>query len=128
MIAISQSKSSALNRLEGFALTALLGGLPTAAITLLTAKLMGNNDIFAVPGGAATVAVLISLFYALIGPPLGCKFPKTFKYGYEPSFYDADLSVAEKIAQWRVKPLASVQLLSIALVLSLLVVCSLSQP
>jgi hypothetical protein len=127
MIAISHPKSSALNRLEGFALTALLGGLPTAAITLLTVRLMGNSDIFAVHGGAATVAILMSLFYGLIGPPLGRNFPKRFKYGYEPSFYDADLSIAEKIAQWRVKPLASVQLLSIALVLSLLVVCALSQ-
>ncbi len=97
MPAISETKSPAQNRLEGFALSAVLLGFPTYAVAVLVIKLMGAHEIVGSPGGPVIFVVL-----AL--------------------FYDARLSVADKIAQWRVQPAASVQLVSNVLLLSLLAV------
>ncbi len=122
MTAISETKSPAQNRLEGFALSAVLLGFPTYAAALLVIKLMGAHEIVGSPGGPAIFIVLASIAHALLSPPLARRFPSVVKYGYEPLFYDARLSVAEKIAQWRVQPAASVQLVSSVLLLSLLAV------
>jgi hypothetical protein len=46
-----------------------------------------------------------------MAPWLGAKF-KMFRQGYEPLFFDCTLSFSEKIAQWRVQPLASLQLVT----------------
>lgn len=72
--------------------------------------------------GAAILVVLASLVYALVGPPLAHKFPKLLGNGCEPLFFDANLSFAEKIAQWRTQPAASLQLVTTMLMLSLLAV------
>ncbi len=122
MTAISETKSPAQNRLEGFALSAVLLGFPTYAAALLVIKLMGAHEIVGSPGGPAIFIVLASIAHALLSPPLARRFPSVVKYGYEPLFYDARLWVAEKIAQWRVQPAASVQLVSSVLLLSLLAV------
>ena len=66
--------------------------------------------------------VLASIFHALATPWLGSKFPKFFKNGYELLFFDASLSFAEKIAQWRTQPVTSLQLVTTVLMLSLLAV------
>jgi hypothetical protein len=47
-------------------------------------------------------------------------FPRHFKNGYEAQFFDANLSLSEKIARWRAKPATSVQLMASVLLLSLL--------
>jgi hypothetical protein len=122
MTAISAAKSSVQNRLEGFALSALLIGFPTFAAAVLVIKLMGAHEIVGEPGGAAIFVLLASLAHALLGPAVGRLFPKRAKHAYEPLFYDARLSFAEKIAQWRTQPMASVQLVSNVLLLSLLAV------
>ena len=122
MTAISETKSPAQNRLEGFALSAVLLGFPTYAAALLVIKLMGAHEIVGSPGGPAIFIVLASIAHALLSPPLARRFPSVVKYGYEPVFYDAHLSVTEKIAQWRMQPTASVQLVSNVLLLSLLAV------
>ena len=70
--------------------------------------------------------VLATLFYALIGPPLGRKFPKLLGNGYEPLFFDANLSFAGKIAKWSTKSAASLQLVTTVLILSLLAVGAVS--
>jgi hypothetical protein len=122
MTAISEPKSSAQNRLEGFALSVVLLGFPTYAAAVLIIKLMGAHEIVGTPGGAAIFVVLASIAYALLSPPLARLFPKIVRYGYEPVFYDARLSVTEKVAQWRTQPTTSVQLVSNVLLLSLLAV------
>ena len=70
----------------------------------------------------AIFVVLASIFHALATPWLGSKFPKFFKNGYELLFFDASLSFAEKIAQWRTEPVTSLQLVTTVLMLSLLAV------
>jgi hypothetical protein len=122
MTAISDTKSPGQNRLEGFALSALLIGFPTFAVAVLVIKLMGAHEIVGSPGGAAIFVVLASLAHALLGPAIARLFPKHARNAYEPLFYDARLSIAEKIAQWRTQPTTSVQLVSNVLLLSLLAV------
>jgi hypothetical protein len=122
MNAIAAPKSRQQNRLEGFALTAILQGFPTFAMAVLILKIAGSHQIVSEKGGAAVFVVLASCFHALLTPWLGPKFPKFFKNGYEPLFFDASLSFAEKIAQWRAQPVASLQLVTTVLMLSLLAV------
>jgi len=126
MTAITESKTPSQNRLEGFALTALFMGLPTYASAVLIIKLMGAREIVGERWGAAIFVVLASLFHALAGPLLGRKFPKFIKNGYEPLFYDEHLSFSEKIAQWRVQPTASLQLVTTLIMMSVLAVGAVS--
>ena len=120
MDAISAPKSPQTNRLEGFVLTALFQGFPTFAAAALMLKLVGSHEI--VGHGAAIVVVLAALFYALLMPWLGRKFPNRFRHGYEPLFFDVSLSFSEKIARWRTQPVTSLQLVTNVMLLSLLAV------
>jgi hypothetical protein len=122
MNAITAAKSPSQNRLEGFALTALFMGLPTYASAVLIIKIMGAHEIVGERWGAAIFVVLASLLHALAGPWLGRKFPKFVRHGYEPLFYDEHLSFSEKIAQWRVQPMASLQLVTTLIMMSVLAV------
>jgi hypothetical protein len=106
MNAITAPKSPAQNRLEGFALIALFQGLPTFAAAVLVLKVMGAREIVAEPRGAAIFVVSSSLLYALLVPRIASWFPR-MKNGYEPLFYDASLSVSDKIAQRRSQPRVS---------------------
>lgn len=121
MNAITAPKSSAQNRLEGFALSAVFQGLPTFAAAVLMLKMIGAPEIVGSRGGAAIFVVLASLTYALIAPRLAVWFPR-MQNGHEPLFYDASLSVSDKIAQWRSKPKVSLQLVTSMIMLSLLAV------
>ena len=125
MNAISAPKSSALNRLEGMTLTGLLQALPTYAGAAMLLKLVGTQTVGYV-GGAAMFVVLTTFFHALITPWLAPKYPKFFKNSYEPLFFDAGLSVAEKVTRWRTQPMASFQLLTNVVMLSLLGVAVMS--
>jgi hypothetical protein len=122
MNAIATQKSASQNRLQGFALTAILLGFPTFAAAALLLKLAGSHEIVGKRYGAAIFVVLASIFYALLTPPLAGRFPKRFEHAYEQLFFDATLSFAEKIAQWRTQSRASVQLVTTVLLLSLLAV------
>jgi hypothetical protein len=122
MNAMSASKSPQANRLEGFALTAIFQGFPTFAGAALLLKLTGSHEIVGTRYGAAIFVVLASLFFALITPSLGRKFPNRFKHGYEPLFFDASLSFSEKIARWRTQPVTSLQLVTNVMLLSILAV------
>jgi hypothetical protein len=121
MNAITAPKSPAQNRLEGFALTAIFQGLPTFAAAVLMLKLVGAREIVTERGGAAIFVVLASLIYALVTPRLASWFPR-MKNGHEPLFYDASLSVSDKIAQWLKQPRISLQLVTTMIMLSLLAV------
>ena len=115
--AIAARKSSAKNLIEGFALTAILLSFPPFATAALLLKLAGNRDLVGDPGVATFVAVA-SLCHALVAVTLGPKFPKLFRTIYEPLFFDSRLSVSEKITEWRSQPAASLQLVTLVLLLS----------
>jgi len=118
MNAIVAPKSSAQNRLEGFALTFLLQGFPTFASAALLLKL-AHHDI---AGGVVLFVVLTSVLHGVFTPWLAPKFPKFFRHGYEPLFFNAGLSFVEKIEKWRAQPTTSIQLLTNVMLLSLLAV------
>jgi hypothetical protein len=83
---------------------------------------MGAPEIVGDRWGAAIFVALASLVHALLVPWLAPKFPKLIRHGYEPLFFDPNLSFAEKIAQWRMKPTVSIELVSNMLMLALLAV------
>jgi hypothetical protein len=64
--------------------------------------------------------VLTSVLHGLFTPWLAPKFPRFFRHGYEPLFFNASLSFSEKIAKWRERPTTSVQLVTTVLMLALL--------
>ena len=122
MNAIAALKSSTQNRLEGFALTAILQGFPSFAAAALLLKL-ARHDI---AGGVLLFVVLTSVLHGLFTPWLAPKFPKFFRHSYEPLFFNASLSFSEKIAKWRERPTTSVQLVTSELMLALLAVAVVS--
>ena len=122
MNAISDLKTPSQNTLEGFVLTTLFHGFPTGAVVVLMMMLMGAHEIIGQPGGAAIFVVVTSLLQGMLLPWLGPRFPKFVKQGYEPLFFDASLSFSEKIARWRVQPVASLQLVTTVMLMSLLAV------
>jgi hypothetical protein len=126
MNAAAVPKSRALNLLEGMTLCAAFQTLPTFAGTVLALKLAGDHQILGERYGAAIFVGLASAFYALTMPYLGPKFPKLFKNSYQPLFFDASLPLSEKLAQWRVKPATSLQLVTTVMMLSLLAVAVVS--
>ncbi|QPF83752.1 hypothetical protein IC762_29285 [Bradyrhizobium genosp. L] len=125
MNAVAAPKSSAQNRLEGFALSAVFQGLPTFASAVLILKVMGAREIVTERGGAAIFVAIASIIYALIAPKLAAWFPR-MQNGHEPLFYDASLSVSDKIAQWRSRPRVSLQLMTTVIMMSLLAVVAAS--
>ena len=125
MNAIAVPKSSAQNRIEGFVLTALFQGFPTFAAAALLLKLFGNHDLVGDPGVAIFVAVA-SLVHAVIAVTLGPAIPALSRLLYEPSFFDPSLSLADKITEWRTQPVASLQLVTIVLLLSVMAVVTAS--
>ena len=118
MNAIAAQKSSAQNRLEGFALTALLQGFPTFAAAALLLTLARHE----IAGGVLLFVVLTSVLHGLFTPWLAPKSPKFLGHGYEPLFFNAGLCFAEKIEKWRAQPTTSLQLVTNVLMLSLLAV------
>ena len=118
-------KSRLHNALEGFALTAILQSFPMFATAALLLKLCGDHDLVGDPGVAIFVA-LASLVHATIAVTLGPSFPALSKTLYEPAFFDCHLSLADKITEWRTHPAASMQLVAIVLMLSVLAVVTAS--
>ena len=118
-------KSRLRNALEGFALTAILQSFPTFAAAALLLKLFGNHDLVGDPGVAIFV-VLASLVHATVAVTLGPSFPAVFKTLYEPKFFDCTLSLSDKITEWRTHPVASLQLVTIVLLLSVMAVVAAS--
>ena len=115
MTSITAPKSSPLNWLEGFALTTILQGFPIFAAASLMVKLLGDYR-----GSSPVLTItLASIFYSIFVVSVGAAFPRV-RSGYEAQFFDASLSLPEKIARWRTKPTTSLQLMASVLLLSLL--------
>ncbi len=126
MAAIATARKSRLyNALEGLALTATFQSFPTFAAAAFLLKLCGDRDLSGDPGVAIFVAV-VSLAHALIAVTLGPNFPHLFKTVYEPKFFEAHLSLSDKITAWRTQPVASLQLVTIVLMLSVMAVVTAS--
>ena len=121
MNAIAAPKSRRLNLLEGMTLTALFQAIPTFGAAVLLLQLVGSQ-IVGRTGGAAIFVATATLIHALATPWLGPKFPRVFKSGYEPLFFDATLSFTEKLSRWRTQPATSLQLVTNVTLLSLLAV------
>ena len=118
-------KSRLRNVLDGFALTAVLQSFPTFAAAALLLKLCGNHDLVGAPGVAIFVS-FASLVHATIAVTLGPSFPAVFKTLYDPKFFDGTLSLSDKITAWRTQPVASLQLVTIVLLLSVMAVVTAS--
>ena len=126
MATIAATRKSRLrNALEGLALTATLQSFPTFAAAAFLLKLAGDHDLSGDPGVAIFVA-FASLFHAMLAVTLGPSFPHLFKTVYEPKFFEAHLSLSEKITAWRTQPVASLQLVTIVLLLSVMAVVTAS--
>jgi hypothetical protein len=118
-------KSSLHNAIEGLALTTTLQSFPTFAAAAFLLKLCGNTDLVGDPGVAIFVA-LASLAHAMLAVTVGPSFPAVFKTVYEPKFFEAHLSLSDKITAWRTQPVASLQLMTIVLLLSVMAVVTAS--
>ena len=119
---ITASKSAPLNWLEGFALTTILQGFPIFAAASLMVKLLGDSR-----GSSPVLTIaLASIFYSCLAIWAGSTFARFAKNAYEPLFFDASLSMAEKVMRWRTQPMASLQLLANMVMMSVLGVAVLS--
>jgi hypothetical protein len=118
MNALAAPKSLMQNRFEGFLLTTIFQGFPCFAAAALLLRLAHHP----IAGGAVFFVVATSILHGLLTPWLAPKFPKFFKHGYEPLFFDGTLSLAEKLAQWRAQPAASLQLVTSQMMLAVLAV------
>ena len=118
---ITASKSGPLNWLEGFALTTILQGFPIFAAASLMVKLLGDYR-----GSSPVLTIaLASVFYSIFVVSVGSAFPRA-KSGYGAQFFDCHLSLADKITEWRTHPVASLQLVTIVQLLSVMAVVTAS--
>ncbi|WP_246667277.1 hypothetical protein [Bradyrhizobium sp. UNPA324] len=62
----------------------------------------------------------------MLAVTLGPSFPAFFKTVYEPKFLEAHLSLTNKITAWRTQPVASLQLVTLVLLLSVMAVVTAS--
>ncbi|MDF0521414.1 hypothetical protein P0R31_29650 [Bradyrhizobium yuanmingense] len=126
MAAIANARKSRLhNAFEGLALTASLQSFPTFATAAFLLKLVADHDLVGDPGVAIFVA-FASLVHATLAVTFGPSFPHLFKTVYEPKFFEAHLSLSDKITAWRTQPVASLQLVTIVLLLSVMAVVTAS--
>ena len=84
---------------------------------------LARHDI---AGGVVLFVVLASVLHGLFTPWLAPTISEFFRHGYEPLFFNAGLSFAEKILKWRERPTTSVQLVTSELMLAVLAVAVVS--
>jgi hypothetical protein len=122
MTAVAAPKSRFLNWLEGTALIAVLQGIPFAANCSMMLLLFGDRLVSS-GRGLAIFVLLATLAHALLTPLMsGPRGWKIFEKSYEPVFFDDSLSLADKIATWRVQPRSARQLMRTVILMSLLVI------
>ena len=94
-------KPRALSQFEGMVLSAVFQAFPTFTAAALLVKLSGVSSMTSHGESVVTFIILAVLFQSIAVTCLGPHFPRFFKQAYEPLFYDATLSLGEKIARWR---------------------------
>jgi len=122
MTTVAAPKRTGRNRLESFALYALLQGVPLYSSVVLMMKLVAAPEIVGERYGATIFVVLAATFHGLVTPWLAPKFPRFFRHNSAPMFGDAMLSFTEKVSRWLAEPKTAVELLSNLLLISVLVV------
>ena len=122
MTALAAPKLAGRNRLECFALYALLQGIPFYSGVALMMMLINASEFADQRYGAAIFIAMASTFHALLSPWLGPKFPYFFRHSYEPLFANSALSFSEKVSGWLAQPKTALQLLTNLLLLSVLAV------
>ncbi len=71
---------------------------------------------------AAILVAMATLIHVLATSWLSPRFPRVFKSGYEPLFFDPTLSFIEKVSRWQAQPATPLQLVTNVTLLALLVV------
>jgi hypothetical protein len=122
---VAARRSRPANALQGLVLTATLQSFPTFATAAAALRIFGNHDLVGDPGVALFV-IVASFLHALLSAMLGPGLPSAFRFVYEPAFFDPRLSLSAKVAVWRGEPAASVQLVTIVLLLSVMAVATAS--
>ena len=120
MNAVAPRKPRALSQFEGMVLSAVFQAFPTFTAAALLVKLSGASSMTSHAESVLTFIILAVLFQSIAVTCLGPRFPRFFMQAYEHLFYDATLSLGEKLARWRVQPMASRQLLTTMMMLSVL--------
>jgi hypothetical protein len=100
MATITARKSDRHNQLEGLALSAVFKFLPLFLMLAWLLKHRSGIPFFSQPGVALMLAVAASVSYPWLQQVLELKFPRAFRGACEPSFYDASLSVPQKLQGW----------------------------
>jgi hypothetical protein len=113
------AKSAAANKWEGILLTALQG-FPAFTGSGLLLKLFDARMV-GQPFGAVIFVMTACGMLGLVTPWLAPKFPKGFR-NYEPLFFDATLSIRQKVEGWLAKPETSKQLLQMVFMLAVLAI------
>ena len=90
--------------LVGTLLIAIVFGLPTFVGAALLLKLFHRSAIVTDSQGIVGFVVSTSLLTGLMAGWLGPRYPKLFVGSYEPAFFDASLSLREKVARWLAEP------------------------
>lgn len=122
---VAARKSRLTNAAEGLVLATALQSFPTFATAAAALRIFGSHDLVGDPGVAVFV-IVASLVHALLCTIMGPGLPASFRFVHEPAFFDGRLSLSDKIAAWRSQPAASLQLLTIVLLLSVMAVVTAS--
>jgi hypothetical protein len=93
-------KSGRYNELEGIALSAVFRSLPLFLMMAWQLKHRSGFALFNQPGVALTLAVMTSVAFPVLLRYLELRFPDGYRGSCEPSFYDASLSVPQKLLGW----------------------------
>ena len=113
--------------LLGALLVAVMFGLPTFVGAALLLKLFHSSAIVADGLGPVPFVVITSLVTGLMAGWLGPRYPKFFVGSYEPVFFDASLSLRDKIARWLADPRCQQRVLTSMLMVSVLSLMVLAQ-
>lgn len=113
-------KSRQTNFLEGLSLTATLQAFPTFTAAVMMMKLVGTGSIAKDAGGAVMFIATTSMLFALITGWLGPKYPRFFRNSYAPVFFEASLTLKDKVSAWLAQPATQQQMLTGMIMLALL--------
>jgi hypothetical protein len=93
-------KSGRYNELEGIALSAVFRSFPFFVMMAWLLKRHTGIASFSQPGVALILAIVASVSFPVLLRYLELKFPDGYRGSCEPSFYDASLSVPQKLLGW----------------------------
>jgi hypothetical protein len=120
MMTTSSGTATPKSFATGVMLVAVAFGLPTFAGAALLLKLFGSDVVVRDSHGIVPFVIMTSLFTGLMAGWLGPRYPKLFIGSYEPVFFDASLSMSDKIMRWLAEPRCQRRVLTSMLMLAML--------